>query len=75
MSVISFIKGLSGKRKRAEDEDTLARERTGRQMLAALQPKANLGHVYAGTVSPKDKAHRRAKGKMAKASRKVNRVR
>jgi len=30
-------------------------------------------HVYGGTVSPKTIAHRRARGRMAKASRKANR--
>lgn len=40
-------------------------------MLKALQRKP----VYQGTVAPADKAHRRAKGKVAKASRKTNRGR
>lgn len=29
-------------------------------------------HIYEGTVSPKTIAHRRARNKMARASRKVN---
>jgi hypothetical protein len=55
----------------ATDEEI---ERTGRglQWLTALERR---GHVYAGTVPGHVKARRRAKDRVAKASRKTNRGR
>jgi hypothetical protein len=52
-------------------------ERNRQGFVEAMASKRNhlgqVNHVYAGTVSPKTIQHRRARGKMAKASRKVNR--
>lgn len=52
-------------------------ERNRQGYVEAVASKRNhLGqvmHVYPGTVSAKTIAHRRARGKMAKASRKANR--
>lgn len=45
--------------------------RYGRRILFALSRSGQ--HVYAGTVSFKDKMKRRAKDKVAKRSRKLNR--
>lgn len=45
-------------------------------LLKGLQPKArfrNPKHVYAGTVTSKVKAKRRAANKVARVSRRVNR--
>jgi hypothetical protein len=41
--------------------------------VAAVANTKRPGEVYAGTVSAKTIAHRRARGRMAKASRKANR--
>lgn len=52
-------------------------ERNRQGFVEAMASKRNhlgqVNHVYAGTVSPKTIQHRRARAKMAKASRKVNR--
>lgn len=40
-------------------------------MLAALQ---GLPHIYAGTVDPAVVAHRRARNKVARRSRRINRL-
>lgn len=44
-------------------------------ILMALQPGAMGKHVYAGTVPEAEIARRRAKNRIARASRKINRKR
>ncbi len=50
---------------------TMGQYKTQRTILAAMNTMGK--HVYAGTVSPKEKARRRAANKVARISRRHNR--
>lgn len=70
--MLEILKTLSGFRRKPETPsvDDLRREATQRKMLITMQGRP----IYGGTAGG-SKAQRRARGKMAKQSRKINRGR